>query len=218
MADSSSDSAVKALLLKGKDLSDSDVEVVSALLHKLKLLELKKLAKELRIRLTGSFRKDDIIDRIMGMARIGALQDPILTQSEETTGISYLTDSVKHVLRDLPPFNTVTLWDKKLSGVLKEFTFMNLLIYLVYGRDKTFDMQSLKAFKALKAFKFFYDGFVKNVWVYQCPVDNELHLRVLYFRAFVHHSLTCESPLEVYIAVNGDTGDVYSGQCSCVSG
>ena len=91
----------------------------------------------------------------MGMARIGTLQDPILTRSEETTGISYLTDSVKHILRDLPPFNTVTLWDKKLSGVLKEFTFMNLLIYLVYGRDKMFDMQSLKAFKALKAFKFF---------------------------------------------------------------
>ena len=38
-----------------------------------------------------------------------------------------------------------------------EFTFMNLLIYLVYGRDKTFDMQSLKlkAYKLLKAYKFF---------------------------------------------------------------
>lgn len=154
----------------------------------------------------------------MGMARIEALQDPTVTQSEEATGISYLTEGVKRVLRDLPPFDSVRQWDKKLSGVLKEFTFMNLLIYLVYGRDKTFDMQILKAFKSLKAFKFFYDGFVRNVWVHQCPTNNELHLRVLYFRAFVHHSLTCESPLEVYISVNGDTGDVYSGKCSCVSG
>ena len=32
---------------------------------------------------------------------------------------------------------------------------MNLLIYLVYGRDKTFDMQSLKAFRSLKAYKYF---------------------------------------------------------------
>ena len=125
---------------------------LSALLRKLKLLEMKTLGKELSIRLTGSFRKDDIIDRIMEMARIGALQDPTVAQSEEATGISYLTEGVKRVLRDLPPFDSVTQWDKKLSRVLKEFTFMNLLIYLVYGRDKTFDMQSLKAFKSLKAF------------------------------------------------------------------
>ena len=39
-----------------------------------------------------------------------------------------------------------------------DFTFMNLLIYLVYGREKSFDMHSLKAFKSLKAYKFYYDG------------------------------------------------------------
>ena len=32
---------------------------------------------------------------------------------------------------------------------------MNLLVYLVYGRDKTFDMQLMKAFKSLKAYNFF---------------------------------------------------------------
>ena len=31
---------------------------------------------------------------------------------------------------------------------------MNLLIYLVYGREKTFDMQSMKAFKFLNAYNF----------------------------------------------------------------
>ena len=44
-----------------------------------------------------------------------------------------------------------------------------------------------KAFKSLKAYKYFYDGYVKNVWVFECPVDNDLNLRVLYFRAFVYH-------------------------------
>ena len=95
---------------------------------------------------------------------------------------------------------------------------MNLL---VYGRDKSFDMQSLKAYKSLKAHTFFYDGFVKNVWVYKCPsLDLEctdLQLRVLYFRAYVHHSLTCKSPLEVFVSINGDSGDVYSAKCNCVS-
>lgn len=106
---------------------------------------------------------------------------------------------------------------KKLDS-LKDFTFMNLLVYLVYGRDKSFDMESLKAFKSLKAYKFFHDGFVRNVWVHQFPSTNQLNLKVLCFRGFVHHSLSCESPLQVYVALNGDTGDVYSAQCSCVSG
>ena len=100
---------------------------------------------------------------------------------------------------------------------------MNLLIYLVYGKDKSFDMQSLMAFKSLKAYKFFYDGFVKNVWIYECPTfqlpgDSSTTLRVLYFRAYVHHSLTCQSPLVVFVSMNGDNGDVFSAKCNCVSG
>jgi len=66
---------------------------------------------------------------------------------------------------------------------------MNLLVYLVYERDKTFDMQSIKALKSLLG------GFVRNVWVYQCSCTNDLRLRVLYFRDFVYHSLSCYSPL-----------------------
>ena len=71
-------------------------------------------------------------------------------------------------------------------------------------------MESMKAFKSLKAFKFFYDGFVRNVWVYQCSCTNDLRLRVLYFWAFVYHSLSCDTPLEVFVVLNGDSGDVYA--------
>ena len=79
-------------------------------------------------------------------------------------------------------------------------------------------MESLKAFKSLKAYKFFHDGFVRNFWVHQFQNTNHLNLKVLCFRGFVHHSLSCEAPLQVYVALNGDTGDVYSAQSSCVSG
>ena len=82
-------------------------------------------------------------------------------------------------------------------------------------------MQSLKAFKSLKAYKFFYYGFVKNVWMHKClpaMTASNVILRVLYFRAYVHHSFTCESPLLVFVSLNGDTGDVYSAKCNCVSG
>ena len=85
------------------------------------------------------------------------------------------------------------------------------LFYLVYRRYKTFDLHLLKAFKSLKAIQVFsYDGFFKDVWVYECPCVNDIAIRVLYFRAFAYHSLTCNSPLEVFVTINGDTGDVYS--------
>ena len=153
------------------------------------------------------------------MARIGAIQEDEGGDSNNSGAISYHTDEAKQDILELPSFSSITNWTKKLAGILLEFTFMNWLTYLVYGRDKTFDMQSMKAFCSLKAFKFFYDGFVKNVWMYECPTrTSRLNLRVLYFRAFVYHSLTCDSPLEVYVSINGDSGDVYSGKCTCISG
>ena len=99
------------------------------------------------------------------MARIGAIKGEMIDgdTGEDITEISYITDEVKHALRKLHPFESVTGWQKDFRGVLMDFTFMNLLIYLVYGRDKSFDIHSLKAFKSLKAYKFYYDGFVKNV-------------------------------------------------------
>ena len=96
----------------------------------------------------------------MAMAQIGAIQKP---HTRKDVNISYLTQDIKDVLRCLSPFSSISEWGKKLDS-LKDFTFMNLLVYLVYDRDKSFDMESLKAFKSLKAYKFFHDGFVRNVW------------------------------------------------------
>ena len=44
----------------------------------------------------------------------------------------------------------------------------------------------LRAYKSLKAYKYFYDGYVKSVWVFQCSRENQLNLRVWYFCAFVY--------------------------------
>ena len=92
---------------------------------------------------------------MIGMAWIGAIRDDSLYEESDFCGISYITDKVRGVLRGLPEFSCVKEWNKKLTGILKDFMFMNLLIYLVYGRDKCFDMQLLKAFKSLIAYKFF---------------------------------------------------------------
>ena len=140
------DATIKLLLLRGKDILSDESEVLKSLLCKEKLSGLKKIAKEFRIRLTGATRKQEMIDRLMCMLHIEALQQHEMTDSEDDCAISYLTDDTKRVLHELPSFTSIDSWSKQLRGKLKEFTFMNLLIDLVYGREKTFDMQSLKAF------------------------------------------------------------------------
>jgi len=64
------------------------------------------------------------------MACIGAIQEDEGANSDDACAISYLTDETKRDIRELPSFSSVTNWTKNLAGMLVEFTFMNLLIYL----------------------------------------------------------------------------------------
>ena len=101
-------SEAKVLLQRGKELLDSDVENLNTLLHRLKVQELKMLAKEVCVPLTGSLRKDDIIKRMMGIARIGALQYESDARSDNIRTISYLDEDTKHIISSLPAFMSVT--------------------------------------------------------------------------------------------------------------
>ena len=56
-------------LLHGNELSDSEVESLKA---SLEVQDLRKIAVEVSVRLTGSVRNNDIVDRLISMAKIGA--------------------------------------------------------------------------------------------------------------------------------------------------
>lgn len=169
-ASSTSACTITSVLLNCQSLDGRAIDDIRIQLCKRTVKELGALARSLGVRLAGSIRKADIIERLLSMARIGAVRDVSSQPNGETSGgvdefigISYITPTVIEALRQLPTFESISQWKKETKGCFKDFTYMNLLIYLVYGRDKSFDMQSLKAFKSLKAYKFFYDGFVKNV-------------------------------------------------------
>jgi len=57
-------------LLKAMGLSDSDIALLREDLIVKKIDELRKIASSLSVCLTGSTRKKDIVDRIVGMAQI----------------------------------------------------------------------------------------------------------------------------------------------------
>ena len=62
--------------------------------------ELGTLAKLLGVRLTGSSRKADIVDRLLAMAKIGAVRDMSTEDAtrDTFTGISYITAEVIEAL------------------------------------------------------------------------------------------------------------------------
>lgn len=203
-------------LLAAKGCGDDVRSSLKERLSSRNVPELRTLAKRLSIKLTGANRKADMVERILCMAQLGCARQQEKEESDiELPSLSYVSLELKEKLRSLPNFSSVDIWSKSTQGVLVDFTFMNLLVYLVYGRDKTFDMESMRAFKSLKAYKFFADGFVSNVWLHDCKTENP---RIVFVRGFVQHSLSMDVPLEVFVSLDGDAGDVFSAQCTCVSG
>ena len=43
---------------------------------------------------------------------------------------------------------------------------MDLYEYLIHNAEKEFNRENMKAFKSLKAYKYFKDHLVRNVWVH----------------------------------------------------
>ena len=121
---------LKSALLRTKELSDNEVANLCDSLCGKTIKELSAVKKSVCVRLTGSSRKTNITDRLIAMARIGAVKGEAIDgdTGEDITEISYITDEVKNALQKLLPFESVTDWQKDLRGILTDFTFMNLLI------------------------------------------------------------------------------------------
>ena len=83
-------------------------------------------------------------------------KDNSASADEESTG------AVTSLERTRAMFEQATNWSKTLKG-LSDFTFMDLYTYLVSSHNITFDCESWKAFRSLKAYKYFADGLVRNV-------------------------------------------------------
>ena len=63
-------------LLKATELSDSNTALLREDLIVKKIDDLQKITSSLSVHLTGSTRKKDIVDRIVGIAQIGAVRIP----------------------------------------------------------------------------------------------------------------------------------------------
>ncbi len=204
---------VKQCLLKQKENSDADFLVLEGRLNSLLRKEVVDIARQLNVKRAGASKKGEIVARLLAKSRLGILAGNG-DKAHEEISISYITPEISKILSSLPKFSDVFEgWSKEVGSSLENFHFVHLHAFLVESRDKTFDAKSLRAFKSLKGYTFFADGFVRNVWLKTFP-DSD----VVYFRSYVFHSLTVDTPLTVFVCVSKSCGDVYSAQCNCVAG
>ena len=89
---------------------------------------------------------------------------------------------------------------------------MDLYTYLVSSRNKTFDREGLKAFKLLKAYKYFADNLVRNVHAGHIPADD-----LVAIKAHCLSSLKASTTYFTFLALKRN-GKVVAAQCSCVAG
>ena len=98
--------------------------------------ELRAISKQLSVKLSGVVRNADIVERLVYMAQLGCVHWDEVDGKDLVSVLTYVTHEVKEKLRGLPSLSSVDTWTKTLEGVIADFTFMNLLIHLVWVRIK----------------------------------------------------------------------------------
>ena len=83
---------VENVFLHGKELLCEEIVGLREHLYRFSVKEIKFIEKSLSIHLTGSSKKADIIEQLMAMAQIGAIQKH--QTREEDVNISYLTQKI----------------------------------------------------------------------------------------------------------------------------
>ena len=97
---------------------------------------------------------------------------------------------------------------------------MHVYDYLINSQEKEFDRESLKAFKSLKAYKHFADGFVTNVSVTELDPEfpaKEDDKEVIAVKCSCFSSLKAKTTYDVFLVMEKN-GNVLAAKCTCVAG
>ena len=104
-------------------------------------------------------------------------------------------------------------WTRNLSDV-PDFDIGILKNYLTDSRQKTFDKDSVRAYKSLKAYKYFDEGFVQKLE--HCVVnDGERDLYLIHAEVLASYQ---GQIYQTYVAIDKGTSSPVGGACACVAG
>ena len=197
-----------------RESQGADRKTIEKAVFKLKVKELKEVCRAFKIKISKA-NKAALCGRIISYWQTGLLRDDEVCSPTCSADphLSVITPSTRESLKEIGKLSCFNGdWKRDLS-LLADFTFMDLFTYLIESKDNTFDQGSMRAFKSLKAFKYFADGYVQNVWA--TKVDQESNLLVI--RCYCFSSLKSGTTYPVFVCLSCN-GDVYSAECKCVAG
>ena len=98
--------------------------------------------------------------------------------------------------------------------------FGDLYSYLV-NTEGTYTKESLKAYKSLEAYNYFFNGYVRTVYYYDVgsTSDCERSTQFCILKALVNPSQQAmQKPNEAWVIINRTNGTVETAHCTCMAG
>jgi len=201
------------LLHQSQGQSGTDRKTIEKVVFKLRVKELKEVCREFKVKISKA-NKAALCGRIISYWQTGLFREDKFCSPtcSADSPLSVTTPLIRQSLKKLGKLSCFSGdWKRDLS-LLSDFTFMDLFTYLVESKDNTFDQGSMRAFKSLKAFRYFADGYVQNVWATEVNQASDL----LIIRCYCFSSLKCGTTYPVFVCLSRN-GDVYSAECKCVA-
>ena len=202
------------LLRQSQGQSGTDRKTIEKVVFKLRVKELKEVCREFKVKISKA-NKAALCGRIISYWQTGLFREDKFCSPacSADSPLSVTTPLIRQSLKKLGKLSCFNGdWKRDLS-LLSDFTFMDLFTYLAESKDNTFDQGSMRAFKSLKAFRYFADGYVQNVWATEVNQTSDL----LIIRCYCFSSLKCGTTYPVFVCLSRN-GDVYSAECKCVAG
>ena len=102
-------------------------------------------------------------------------------------------------------------WTKSLQCIPEKFCLESIRRYLIDSTEKTFDKDAVRAFKSLKAYKYFQEGYVQRIYT-----QRDASTKLTISKAEVMASME-RRVYQVFVCLD-DAGKVLGGSCKCVAG
>ncbi|KAJ8311195.1 hypothetical protein KUTeg_011258 [Tegillarca granosa] len=107
-------------------------------------------------------------------------------------------------------------WSRSIRAIPEKFSLESIRQYLMESRDKTFDKDSVRAFKSLKAYKYFQAGYVQKISTCTAKDVSVSDDDIFLAKAEVLPSME-RKVYKVNVCLSS-CGDVLGGSCMCVAG
>ena len=185
---------------------------------KLSMAELRNLCRSVGIELSGRKTKADLFELVcqhFGISTSGDTDDATQPSAEKPS-LAGLPADVREAYGKLPSFTRITSgWSVAALCSIPHFDIESVKSYLLSSPDKSFEGESLRAYKALRAYQLFDERHLHdleaNLWT------GGTHFYFVRAKCWPSQDTT-KSAYKCIVCIDRKEGRCFGARCRCVSG